>query len=86
MLTSKKTMPMTSVTPITGWKSWVTMALVAYRPMPGQSNTVSTSTVPPSSQPKYSPITVRLAVIAFLSTYLKRIRRCDRPSARSVST
>ena len=78
--------PITSVTPITGMKSCVTTDLVAYSPRPGQSKTVSTSTVPPSSQPKYSPVTVSVAEIALRATYFSTISRRGRPSARSVCT
>ena len=53
--------------------------------MPGQSNTVSTSTVPPSIQPKRSPIIAMVGSIALRSAWIATMRKVESPCARALT-
>ncbi len=54
--------------------------------MPGQSNTVSTSTVLPSIQPNRSPIIASVGSIAFFSASTPTMRDGATPWARAAVT
>jgi len=79
-----KLRPIVSATPITGWKSEYSADCTAYRPMPGQSNTVSTSTVLPSIQPKRRPMMASVGSIALRSAYTVTMRQRGMPLARAA--
>ncbi|MOA64837.1 hypothetical protein D3C78_1910210 [compost metagenome] len=73
------------MTPMMGWKSEFIVACTAYSPMPGQSNTDSISTVPPSIQPKRRPIMARVGSMALRKAYLAITRHGATPCARAAT-
>ena len=52
--------------------------------MPGQANTVSVTTAPPSSVPNCSPVMVTIGIAAFFSVCLTTTHISDTPLARAV--
>jgi hypothetical protein len=58
----------------------------ASRPRPGQENTVSTRTAPPSTEPSCTPSVVTMGRSALRSTWRRAIRCGRTPLARAVRT
>ena len=58
----------------------------ASSPSPGQANTDSTTTEPPSKPPTCTPATVTTGRTALRSTWVSVIRSSFRPLARAVVT
>src|SRR3970040_750816 len=59
------------------------MDWIARRPIPGQANTVSVTTAPPSSGPNWRPLMVRIGSAAFRRVCFVTTQSSDTPLARA---
>ena len=55
-------------------------------PMPGKSNTYSTTTMPPARYRKLRPMTWMVGAIAFGRACTSTTRHCGTPFSRAIST
>ena len=60
------------------------MQSTSSRPMPGQENTVSTSTAPPREKPNCSPTVVTMGIMALRRAWRMVMTLSFRPFARAV--
>ena len=67
-------------------KSTAVIEPMAYWPMPGQPNTTSTTSVPPSRYPNWTPNAVTTGISAFRSACRTSTARSRSPLARAVRT
>ena len=75
-----------STMPCTTGKSLLSTQSTANLPMPGQANTVSVKSAPPSRLPNCRPMTVDTGSMALRRACLTLTEPLERPLARAVRT